>query len=119
MQYLCLLLCAITSVAFGFLPYTNPPWEPTYHLPSSTIAMAMNMSGPYDLEIARHFGIISYDWSNEKSQWVNARPMDCEERMLTQAMATKRNNPSAHVFVYRNLVKALPWFTSVRKIIDD
>lgn len=39
--------------------------------------------------------------------------MDCEERLLEQAQMTKKVNPDAHVFVYRNVVKALPWFTKV------
>lgn len=45
--------------------------------------------------------------------------MDCEERLLKQAEMTKAINPSTNVFVYRNLVKALPWFTSVREKLDD
>ena len=39
--------------------------------------------------------------------------------MLTQATAVKAANAAAHVFGYRNLVKALPWFTTVRtKLVD-
>jgi hypothetical protein len=45
--------------------------------------------------------------------------MDCEERLLTQAKMVKGVNPTAKVFVYRNLVKALPWYTSVREKITD
>jgi hypothetical protein len=45
--------------------------------------------------------------------------MDCEERLQTQARKTKKKNPDSHVFVYRNIVKALPWFTSVRDKLDD
>eukprot|EP01119_Soliformovum_irregulare_P015421 TRINITY_DN433_c0_g1_i3.p1 TRINITY_DN433_c0_g1~~TRINITY_DN433_c0_g1_i3.p1 ORF type:complete len:443 (-),score=85.63 TRINITY_DN433_c0_g1_i3:44-1180(-) len=61
---------------------------------------------------------MSYDWSNEKAQWANARPMDCEERLAAQAERTyKYGGP--HQFVYRNLVKALPWYSSVRKILEN
>lgn len=45
--------------------------------------------------------------------------MDCEERLLEQAKMTKAQNPKSNVFVYRNLVKALPWFASVREKLDD
>jgi hypothetical protein len=31
--------------------------------------------------------------------------MDCEERLVTQAKATKAANPATKVFTYRNLVK--------------
>jgi len=45
--------------------------------------------------------------------------MDCEERLVKQARMTSDLNPSSHIFVYRNLVKALPWFTTVREKLDD
>lgn len=45
--------------------------------------------------------------------------MTCEEDLVTQAVRTKAANPKSHVGVYRNLVKALPWFTSVREKLVD
>ena len=67
--------------------------------------------------------------------------MDAEERMVTQAAMTKAKNPAGHVWVYRcanrvhgcnsrpglsrtppscsNLVKALPWFHTVREKLLD
>jgi hypothetical protein len=45
--------------------------------------------------------------------------MDCEERLLSQAAMVKAVNPDTKVFVYRNLVKALPWYTSVWKKLAD
>ncbi len=33
-------------------------------------------------------------------------PMDCEERLVSQAKAVKAVSPETHVWVYRNLVKA-------------
>lgn len=39
--------------------------------------------------------------------------------MVTQAAMTKAANPDTHVWVYRNLVKALPWFKSVREKLLD
>jgi hypothetical protein len=48
---------------------------------------------------------------------VYVKPMDCEERLVRQAAMTKAVNASTRVMVYRNLVKALPWYTSVREKI--
>ena len=62
---------------------------------------------------------MSYDWSNAKVEWAAAKPMDCEQRLQTQARMTKARNADTHVFVYRNVVKALPWFASVREKLDD
>jgi hypothetical protein len=46
--------------------------------------------------------------------------MDCEEALVTQAEATHSlQKPGGHVWVYRNSVKALPWFTSVREKLED
>jgi hypothetical protein len=45
--------------------------------------------------------------------------MRCEETMADAAAATHARNPRAKVFVYRNLVKALPWFATVRAKLDD
>ena len=45
--------------------------------------------------------------------------MDCDERLLKQAVMTKARNPNTRVFTYRNLVKALPWFTAVRDKLTD
>ena len=45
--------------------------------------------------------------------------MTCEEQLVEQAVRVRTVNPSARVFVYRNLVKALPWFTAVREKIMD
>lgn len=42
--------------------------------------------------------------------------MQSEELLNVQAKAAR---PDVKVFVYRNIVKALPWFTSVRDIIND
>jgi hypothetical protein len=45
--------------------------------------------------------------------------MDCEERLLTQAAMVKAASPDTKVFVYRNIVKALPWYTSVWTKLAD
>ena len=45
--------------------------------------------------------------------------MTCAEDLVAQASAVNAANPNAKVFVYRNLVKALPWFTGVREKLMD
>jgi len=110
----------------AYLPPQNPPWPPTYNVTESLITMQKNSSGWSSIERALDFGIVSYDWSNNKAQWAKSRPMDCEERLSEQAerlVAARREKPgdgtNSHVFLYRNLVKALPWFSTVRtKLLD-
>lgn len=110
----------MAATALAFLPFQNPPWPATYSMSMSSITMACNQSGYFNTSVAGAFGITSFDWSNAKAQWAVARPMDCEERLQTQAEMTKAVNPSTHVLGYRNLVKALPWFTTVReKLVDS
>jgi hypothetical protein len=43
------------------------------------------------------FGIADYDWSNAKAYWSKASPMDCQERLVTQAKMTKAINPHGKV----------------------
>lgn len=43
--------------------------------------------------------MISYDWSNDKAQWAAAKPMDDEERLVTQTAMTKAASADARVFV--------------------
>lgn len=103
----------------GVLPPTNPPWPAVWNMSLSTISMQCNGSGWSDPARGGQFGIVSYDWSNAKAQWAKAKPMDCEARLQAQAAMTKRANPMSRVFVYRNVVKALPWFRTVREKLDD
>ena len=77
------------------------------------------MSGIYDPAFGAQFGMVSYDWSNAKAIWANTKPMDCEAMLLKQVELTKAVNPDSKTWVYRNLVKALPWFGSVREKMDD
>jgi hypothetical protein len=72
--------------------------------------MQCNGSGWSSPERGATFGIVSYDWSNAKAQWAAAKPMDCEDRLQTQARMTKKQNPDSHVFVYRNVVKVISQF---------
>lgn len=103
----------------GYIGPASPPWAASYAMKASTISMALNASGLSSPVLGGAFGIISYDWSNAKSVWAKQEPMDSEGMLLTQATMTKAANPATKVFVYRNLVKALPWFSSVRAKLDD
>ena len=113
---------SLLALAYGvsaFLPSQFPPWGASnYNMSLSSISMFCNASG-YLNSVPASFGIPSIDWSNSKAQWASARPMDCSERLLTQALAIKAANPLSTPFVYRNLVKALPWFTEVRVKLED
>ena len=85
----------------------------------STIIQPCNDSGPFDPAFGSKFGIADYDWSNMKNVWVNTKPMDCEKLLVEQAQMNRKLNPHSKAFVYRNLVKALNWFGSVREKLDD
>jgi hypothetical protein len=94
-------------------------WVPTYNMSMSTIIMPCNTTGFFEPSAAARYGIVDVDWSNAKKDWARATPMDCEERLVTQAHLIKAANPNTRVWVYRNLVKATPWYTSVREKICD
>lgn len=96
-----------------------PKWTATYNMSLSTIIMPCNTSGYYDAAVAAQFGIVDIDWSNGKQLWANAQPMDCEDRLVQQARMIKERNGATKVWVYRNLVKALPWYASVREKLCD
>ena len=126
-------------------PVGLPTWPATYDAQQSTIFMPCNYSGYFNATFAGSFGVADvrlvsgaspnaptpnhnpaqthrcpqFDWSNGKQSWANAAPMTCEEQLVEQAVRVRQVNPSARVFVYRNLVKALPWFTAVREKIMD
>jgi hypothetical protein len=99
-----------------------PHWKPNWYMPTSTIVQPCNYSGLYDYDAfpaLSRYGIVDYDWSNGKKAWINSSPMDCEEMLVEQAARHKAKTPDARVFVYRNLVKALPWFTEVRELLQN
>lgn len=99
-----------------------PKWAPTYNMSESTVMMPCNYSGLYDFEAypdLAKFGLVDYDWSNAKKIWVDQSPMDTDGMLVEQAKRNKAKNPTAKVFVYRNIVKALPWYTQVRKLLQD
>ena len=90
----------------------------------STIIMPCNNTGPTDPSTTAGWKYLDFDWSNWKGTggadgWAKAKPMDCEERMVKQVMITAAAHPDQRAFVYRNFVKALPWFKTVRQKLTD
>eukprot|EP01116_Phalansterium_solitarium_P006392 TRINITY_DN1868_c0_g3_i1.p1 TRINITY_DN1868_c0_g3~~TRINITY_DN1868_c0_g3_i1.p1 ORF type:complete len:413 (+),score=136.21 TRINITY_DN1868_c0_g3_i1:257-1495(+) len=113
------LLLQLSAVALSSA-YLTPTWAPTYDMSLSTIIMPCNESGFTNVDSTEaKFGLVDFDWSNAKAVWAQQKPMDCEERLLTQAKMVKAANPNAKVWVYRNSIKALPWFSSVRNILQN
>ena len=86
-----------------------PPWPATYNLSRSTFLMPCNYTGFFNPVSAAQYGIVDFDWSNAKAEWTKQHPMDCEERLVEQAKLIKAINPDTKIYIYRNLVKALPW----------
>jgi hypothetical protein len=66
------------------------------HLPDATVTpsscRATTLSGHYNPQVAAKFGIVDFDWSNEKDEWINDSPMTCKERLLEQARVIKAIN---------------------------
>ena len=115
------IAATLPHLGAAFLPFQNPPasWGAAqYNMSLSTLSMFCNSSGPLNA-VPGAFGVPSVDWSNMKAQWAATSPMNDNELLAAQAEAIKAANPLAHVFTYRNLVKALPWFTEVREILAD
>ena len=96
-----------------------PNWEQTWRLPASTVLMPCNWTGFLQESAYRNWGLVDIDWSNARAVWSSAEPMTCQETLLQQARAVKAATPGAKVMVYRNLVKALPWYSAVREKIRD
>jgi hypothetical protein len=110
---------ALATAQAQFQPFQNPPWPPSWAMADSTLAMQANVSGWFDPNAAARFSIVSFDWSSGKDLWVNQQPMAADLMAIRQAKLVMQTNPGHRVFVYKNLVKALPWFSAVREKLDD
>lgn len=102
----------------------TPTWEPTYEMSKSTMIMPCDYGGPTDPETTKGWALVDFDWSNWKGVgdadgWAKHKPMDCEELMVKQTEMVASASADTKVFVYRNMIKALPWFTSVRRKLTD
>jgi hypothetical protein len=105
-------------------PGTLPTAEPTWLLNKSTIIMPCNNTGYTDPTTTLGWGIVDFDWSNGKGTgsaegWAKHKPMDDEEMLFKQVQMTTAATPGTTVWVYRNTVYGYPWYTSVRKILED
>ena len=99
---------------------TLPHYKQTWDMQRSTIIMPCNKTGPLDPAFFGQFGVVDVDWSNNKYAWANQHPMNSSGLMLEQAISIhKTSQVGTKVWAYRNLVKALPWITAVRKKLED
>ena len=101
-----------------------PSWKPTWNMYRSTVLYTCNISGLHAVDHAIRFGIVVYDWSNAKELWANAHPMNAQEMLTKNAEAVMAADPGVpgeapRVWVYRNSIKALNWFSAVRTKLDD
>ena len=103
----------------------TPGWAPTYDMSLSTAIQPCDnnelMSSGPNWPTIRSFGIVDIDWSNSKAEWINTKPMTCEENLLKQAELIKANNTlkGQKIWIYRNPVLAMPWMTSTAKLMND
>jgi len=101
-----------------------PTWPQTWQMNRSTILMTCNYSGFTDPRSTVGWAIVDYDWSNAKGTgsadgWAKHKPMDCEEMLVKQVQMAHALSPNTGYFIYRNAIKALNWYTTVRTKLDD
>ena len=65
------------------------------------------------------YGIIDIDQGNLEDVWAKGHPMDVEELLLKQAQELAIFDPEVKTMVYRNRVKAEPFFNSIRPKLED
>jgi len=117
--YTGLLLCVVFMGFIHFSYGQHPNHPPVWQMNLSTIIMPCNETGFTDPQSTKGWGLIDFDWSNAKQIWAKSKPMDCAELLLKQVEMTTSVSPGTTVWVYRNSIKALPWFTSVREKLTN
>ena len=114
-----LRFCGCTVLVYALTPSVAmavmPKFPHTYQMNKSTIIMPCNSSGVTDPQSTKGWAYVDFDWSNWKGTgdsdgWAKHKPMDCEELMVKQVEMTVAASPDTKVFVYRNMIKALPWY---------
>ena len=95
-----------------------PNRPPNYMMNASTIIMPCNNTGYTDPSTTLGWGVVDFDWSNDKATWAKSKPMNDEELLFKQVQMTTAATKNATVWVYRCSVYAYPWYTSVRTISD-
>jgi hypothetical protein len=100
-----------------------PPWPPTYRMNFSTIIMPCDESGlppaPFPPAQAATWGWSFNTWVNGMYAWARDAPEDCDEVQVSQSVATAAIGRGGRQSTYRNVAKALPWFTMVREKLAD
>jgi hypothetical protein len=96
-----------------------PDRPPTWVLNQSTIIMPCNNSGYTDPKTTVGWSVIDFDWSNAKALWVADRPMDDEVYLQRQVEMSTSASLGQTVWVYRGSMWAYPWYTSIRKTLED
>jgi hypothetical protein len=125
------LLCACVVVLLLGVSaaWQLPRWDPVWQLNRSTIAQPCNNSGWLGPELPGggdigEFGLLSFDWANNRANWRAQQPNRCEEDLLMQAIAAKRasrahTGPETKVFVYRGGEMCLNVMTDQRELMGD
>ena len=86
----------------------------------SSIIMGCNYSGLFNESLASRWGVVDLDWSNDKSSWLESRPIDDEAEMLqTSRRIVAQSGGRTKMWVYRNLVWAPSWFRDIRELLED
>ena len=96
-----------------------PNAKATYQMNQSTIIMPCNDSGYTDPASTVGWAVIDFDWSNGKSIWTKQRPMMDEIVLQNQVKMSTASSLGQTVWVYRGSMWAYPWYTSVRKTLED
>ncbi len=102
-------------------PNLPPTFPATYSTPKSSYLYWCNWSGPVYTPAISNWSTVSLDWSAWKwgaDGWAAAKPMDCEERLYAEAKRITAAT-GGKASVYRNSCKALPFFSSVRRLLQD
>lgn len=96
-----------------------PNAKATYQMNQSTIIMPCNNSGFTDPTSTVGWAVIDFDWSNAKAIWTKQRPMMDELVLQQQVNMSTSTSLGQTVWVYRGSMWAYPWYTSVRKTLED
>ena len=113
------VLLAVFGAALSPVAAQFPPWQQSWRMSDSSIAMPCNFSGYTEPSSVAGWSITSFDWSNSLYAWSAATPMDTDERNLAQVALSKAANPAQKVWIYRNSVYGYPWYYEVRALLDD
>eukprot|EP01088_Endostelium_zonatum_P009664 TRINITY_DN2294_c0_g1_i1.p1 TRINITY_DN2294_c0_g1~~TRINITY_DN2294_c0_g1_i1.p1 ORF type:complete len:424 (+),score=76.26 TRINITY_DN2294_c0_g1_i1:67-1338(+) len=114
-----LLFIVVLTTLIHFTVSQIPNHPPTWQMNLSTIIMPCNEQGFTDPSSTKGWGLIDFDWSNAKQIWAKSKPMNCAELLLQQVQMTTDASPGTTTWVYRNSIKALPWYTTVREKLTN